>query len=214
MSLTPLAISFDWALNFDLKVFEWIQQLQTTGAAAVLTPLLKAITYLGEGGIIWIIFALILFCTKKYRKAGVAIVAALAVMMVLNNIVIKELIARPRPFNLDLDWWVAKYTYPDIVSRPSSWSFPSGHSSSAFASAFACAFATRKKSFGIIGFILAILMAFSRVYVEVHYFSDVVAGAIVGVIYGAIGVALAYLIWPFVEKIFAKIKAKFSKSKA
>lgn len=211
MSLLPLAISFDWALDFDIKVFEWIQQLQTTGAQALLTPVLKAITYLGEAGIIWVVFAFLLFCTKKYRKAGVAVVAALAVMLVLNNLIIKELIARPRPFNLDYDWWTARYHYPEFVSRPDSWSFPSGHSSSSFAAAFACAFASKKKSFGIAAFILAFLMAFSRVYVEVHYCTDVIAGAIVGIIYGAIGVALAYLIWPMVEKVFAKLKAKLSK---
>lgn len=229
---TPLAVDvsfFDRFLGADLAAFEWVQKLQEMGIGSFLTPVLKVITTLGEAGIIFILLALALGISKKYKKAGVAIVVALLVMEVLNNLIIKDFFSRPRPFNLFDDQklgiirdtplyrdWYIRYQFPEIVSRPSSWSFPSGHSSSAFAAAVACAFGSKKAKFGIPVFILAFVMAFSRVYVEVHYLSDVVAGAIVGIIYGFIGCVIVNIIWKkfgdkidaFVEGIKAKIFRK------
>ncbi len=219
---------FDRFLNADISAFEWVQSIHASGISAVLTPLLKIITLLGEAGIIFILCAFGLFLTKKYRKAGVAIIVALLVMEVLNNLIIKDFFSRPRPFNLYDDqklgilreqyqWWAERYSFPDIVSRPSSWSFPSGHSSSAFAAAMAAMCASKKAKVGVPIFVLAAIMAFSRVYVEVHYFSDVAFGAIVGIIYGIIGCVIVNLLWNHtplgkkVDEIVDKITSKFSK---
>ena len=123
---------FDPFLHFDLSVFEWVQTVQ----GGFLDKLMVFITTLGENGIIFILIGLALICTKKYRKAGVAIIAALLVMEVGNNIILKQIFARPRPFNLDpaqYAWWHEIYKFPELVSRPTSFSFPSGHTSSAFA---------------------------------------------------------------------------------
>lgn len=200
---------FDHFLNFDLKIFEWIQ---TINSNAFLTPVLKIITTLGEGGIIFILMGLILLVTKKYRKIGFAMLVALVVMVVCNDFILKELFARPRPFNLEYDWWNEIYKYPEIVSRPDSWSFPSGHTSSAFAAAVAVLWYNRK--IGIPTFIFAAIMGFSRIYVQVHYPSDVIAGAIVGIIYGMIGILVVKLVYPTFEKLLDKVLTKFNLKKA
>ena len=194
-----MAEMFTSFLPFDLSVFEWVQTIHNS----VLSAILVAITTLGEGGIIFIIFGLALIFTKKYRKAGVAIIVALLVMVVCNDVVLKSLFARPRPFNLELDWWNAAYQYPDLVSRPDSFSFPSGHTSSAFAAAIALLWYDRK--FGIPMTIFAGIMGFSRIYVEVHYCSDVIAGAIVGIVYAIIAIIIVNLVYP---KIYPKIEKK------
>lgn len=199
---------FDSFLHFDLNVFQWVQTIQTP----ILSAILKVITTLGEGGIIFILLALGLLITKKYRKAGFAMIIALAVMVVCNNLVLKEIFARPRPFNITYDWWNEIYIFPEIVSRPDSYSFPSGHTSSAFAAAIALLWYDRK--IGIPTTIFAFIMGFSRIYVEVHYCTDVLAGLIVGIIYAVIGILLAKVLYPYFEKILGNILEKLKAKKA
>lgn len=236
---------FDSFLNFDLGVFEWIQSIQSP----ILTTIMVIITTLGDEGIIFIAAGLVLFVTKKYRKIGLAMLISLAVMVVLNNLVLKEMLERVRPFYIfDLEGlladkqafidagrlgkfdvmvekitaltekypemaaeWVAKYQYPDFVEKLTSFSFPSGHTSSAFAACAAVLFLNKKV--GIPAMIFAALMGFSRIYVEVHYCTDVIGGAVVGIIYAIIGVLLAKALYPAVEKILANLKAKVLKKK-
>lgn len=227
---------FDSFLKFDLAVFEWIQSIQSP----VLTTIMKIITTLGDDGIFFILIGLVLLVTKKFRKIGIAMLLSLLVMEVGNNLILKELFARPRPFfifnpeAIPLDHkyydellpkvqesvarmpelakqWVETYVYPDFVHAPSSWSFPSGHTSSAFA-AMVAVFILNKKV-GIPAVIFAFLMGLSRVYVEVHYATDVIAGAIVGVVYAVIGILLTKLVFDFVDKTLDKVFAKFKKDK-
>lgn len=209
--------------NFDLSVFNAVFSIHNE----VLNTVMTAITHLGEAGVLWIVIAILMLLFKKTRKYGLMLAGALLVMEVVNNEVLKELIARPRPFyafNPDAipadhkyyeellpkclekvrefpelaSKWVAEYQYPDIVSAPSSWSFPSGHTSSAFASATAI-FAANKK-WGAGAYVFAALMGFTRIYLGVHYFSDVLAGAVVGVIYGIIGILVVKGIIKILEK--------------
>ena len=229
-----MATFFDSFLNFDLAVFEWVQSIQTP----VLTTIMKIITTLGDDGIFFILLGLILLVTKKFRKMGIAILVSLLVMEVGNNLILKELFARPRPFYIfnpdaiPLDHkyydallpkcqeavarlpelakqWVETYKFPEFVHAPSSWSFPSGHTSSAFAAMVAVFFLNKKV--GIPAVIFAFLMGFSRVYVEVHYASDVIAGILVGIVYAVIGVLIAKLVFPLADKILDKIFSKFKK---
>ena len=237
---------FDSFLSFDLGVFEWIQTIQSS----ILTTIMVVITTLGDEGIIFIAAGLVLFFTKKYRKIGLAMLISLVVMLVLNNLVLKEMLERVRPFYIfDLEGlladkqafidagrlskfetmvekiqaltekypemaaeWVAKYEYPNFVEKLTSFSFPSGHTSSAFAACAAILFLNRK--IGIPAIIFAALMGFSRIYVEVHYCTDVIGGAIVGIIYAVIGVLIAKALYPVVEKVLAAIKEKVFKKKA
>ena len=237
---------FDSFLSFDLGVFEWVQGIQNS----ILTSIMVIITTLGDEGIIFIAAGLVLFFTKKYRKIGLAMLISLVVMLVLNNLVLKEMLERVRPFyifNLDglladkqafIDAgrlgkfdvmvekiqaltekypemaaeWLAKYQYPDFVEKLTSFSFPSGHTSSAFAACAAILFLNKK--IGIPAMVFAAIMGFSRIYVEVHYCTDVIGGAIVGIIYAVIGVLIAKALYPVVEKVFAALKAKLCKKNA
>ena len=224
---------FDSFLSFDLGVFEWIQTIQNS----ILTTIMVVITTLGDEGIIFIAAGLVLFITKKYRKIGLAMLISLVVMLVLNNLVLKEMLERVRPFYIfDLEGlladkqafidagrlgkfetmvekiqaltekypemaaeWVAKYEYPNFVEKLTSFSFPSGHTSSAFAACAAILFLNKK--IGIPAMVFAAIMGFSRIYVEVHYCTDVIGGAIVGIIYAVIGVLIAKALYPVVEKV-------------
>ena len=237
---------FDSFLSFDLSVFEWVQSIHNS----ILTTIMVVITTLGDEGIIFIAAGLVLFFTKKYRKIGLAMLISLVVMLVLNNLVLKEMLERVRPFyifNLDglladkqafidagrlgkfdvmvekiqaltekypemATEWLAKYQYPDFVEKLTSFSFPSGHTSSAFAACAAILFLNKK--IGIPAMVFAAIMGFSRIYVEVHYCTDVIGGAIVGIIYAVIGVLLAKALYPVVEKVLAALKAKLCKKKA
>lgn len=185
-------------LGLDRAVFEWIERVFfDRGISAVITPVMAFITHLGDGGALWIALAIGLIVFKKTRKCGLVLAAALICTMLINDIIFKPLISRPRPFNLELwrDWFV----YPEIIPRPSSFSFPSGHTSSSFASATALV-ALKKKSVYIPAFILASLIAFSRIYLHVHYCTDVLFGIIAGIAYGLIAMCVVYYILKLINK--------------
>lgn len=208
---------FDKFLGFDLSVFEWVQGIQ----GRFMTAVMVTITTLGDEGIIFIALGLVLLCTKKYRKVGFAILVALVVMLICNNIILKDLLARPRPihlYNIDPEAYAlwggenAKYVFPWFVHAPSSFSFPSGHTSSAFAAAFAILIYNRK--IGIPMTFFAALMGFSRIYVEVHYCTDVIAGAVVALIYAFIAAGIVKLVFPTFEKVLNTVTGKLFKKKA
>lgn len=203
---------FDSFLHFDLSVFQWVQSIQNP----ILTAIMVTITTLGEEGIIFIAMGLVLLCTKKYRKVGFTVLAALVIMVVLNNLVLKDIFARPRPFNLDPQqyaWWFETYKFPEFgIKVPSSYSFPSGHTSSAFAAAIAVLWYDRK--IGIPTTVFAVLMGFSRIYVEVHYCTDVIGGMIVGIVYALVAVLVAKFAYPIFEKVLETLKTKLTKKKA
>lgn len=201
-------------LSFDLAVFEWITASLRN---AFMDTVMTAYTHLGEGGIIWIVLGAILIIPKKTRRAGLAVLISVLVMKIFNNLVLKEPIARPRPFNLLTDWegikelpglaarWAKGYVYPNLVEYPTSWSFPSGHTAAAFSAATGLTLATKKAGVGIPVFIAAALMGFTRVYLHVHYCTDVIGGAVAGVVYGIAGYFIAVAVYKFIAKKFPKI---------
>ncbi len=205
---------FDSVLSFDLSIFEWIQSIQND----FLDALMVGITTLGNAGAIFIVLGLGLFITKKYRKAGFAVIVALLVMLICNDLFLKEFFARPRPFNLfETDpqkyaQWGSVYIYPELVHKPSSFSFPSGHTSSAFAAAIALLWHNRR--LGIPVTIFAALMGFSRIYVEVHYCTDVIAGIVSGAICALIAVLIVKFLFPVVENGMNKLSDKIKKKKS
>ncbi len=204
---------FDSFLGFDLSVFQWIQSIQNS----FLSTLMVIITTLGDEGIIFIALGIALLITKKYRKAGLAILVALVVMLLCNNLVLKELFARVRPFNLfesdpeKYAIWGTEYVFPELVHKPSSFSFPSGHTSSAFAAAFALLCCNRK--LGIPTMVFAALMGFSRIYVQVHYCTDVIGGVVSGIICAIIAVIICKYLFPVVDKAVDSILGKLKKNK-
>lgn len=142
------------------------------------------ITLLGNGGIFWIICCIVLLSMKKYRKYGVAFAISLLACFLLGNIFLKNVIARERPCWVNTEIML-------LISNPQDYSFPSGHSMHSFVGALSIWYANKK--WGIGAFILAGLIAFSRMYLFVHYPSDVVVGI-------AIGLCVTFLVHKMVEK--------------
>lgn len=165
-----------------------------------LTPIMKVITSLGTGGIFWIILTLLLLCFSKTRKAGICAVLALLLSVILNNLILKNLIARIRPYEVI-------ESLERIVSKESEYSFPSGHAATAFAAVTAIAFYMPKKVW-IPLLVLAVMIGFSRLYVGVHYPTDVLAGMVSGAVCGFAGVYLEkkLLLEEKIAKVFQKHK--------
>jgi len=138
-------------------------------------------TYLGNGAIIWIIISVILISNKKYRKVGFMALSALILSAILGDEILKNVFRRVRPSDT-----IA--TMNLLITRPLSYSFPSGHTMSSFAVAGVLAKCFKKYAIEFIS--LASLIAFSRVYLYVHYPTDVLAGAILGLMCSAIVIYL------------------------
>lgn len=190
-------MDFSAFLAFDKAIFLWVEKIFDYGISAILTPILVFLTNIGEDGIVWVVLALILMCFKKTRKIGFTMAAAGALVVVCNNLLMKSCFDRVRPFNLEIwrDWFV----YPEFVSRPDSFSFPSGHASSSFAAATALT-CSKKARYIVPAFIMAALISFSRVYLHVHYPTDILFGALFGVLYGIIAIVVCKYIIQFVNE--------------
>lgn len=163
----------------------------------ILTPLMKLITFLGEKGIIFFLLALVLMCFSKTRKTGVCIFGAVCCGALITNIILKDAVARTRPFEtLDLyrQWW-------ESVGSPAEdgFSFPSGHVTAAAAGMTALYRAEGKKYLKP-GIIWILIMAISRNYLMAHYPSDVLFGAIFGIASGFIAWEITKLIFRLLEE--------------
>lgn len=161
----------DFLLPFDGPVTAFIQQYFHNPVTDALFPF---VTYLGELGACWIFLSLVLLFMKKYRRAGVLMLAAMLVGTLLGEGLLKHLLCRPRPFQY------YDMAYPLLIDPPSGYSFPSGHSCASFAAA--TALFLRHKREGLLAYLLAGMIAFSRVFLFVHFPSDVLAGALLGVL--------------------------------
>jgi undecaprenyl-diphosphatase len=137
----------------------------------VLDKLMPIITSLGDSGMIWVIISFILMLSKKYKKVGILSILALILSTIIGEGILKNLIQRPRPFyeltNIQL-----------LIEKPLSYSFPSGHTGSSFAVAGVIGILIKKYRIPVI--ISAIIMAFSRLYLFVHYPTDIVGGIALG----------------------------------
>ena len=136
----------------------------------VLDPVMTMLSLMGNGGAVWITLAVLLLFFRKTRRAGVAMLLALAAGYVIGNLCIKELVMRPRPF-------VTHSDLTALLDPGDPWSFPSGHALSSFAAATAL-WCFHKKT-GVLALVLAALIAFSRLYASVHYPTDVLAGMLI-----------------------------------
>ena len=152
----------------EIHILDMIQNLRTP-IGDVVVPL---ITRLGDAGIIWIILMVLLLIIPKTRKTGVIMMAALLVDVLLCNVFIKNLVARTRPFDVNTAVQL-------LVAKPRDYSFPSGHTAASFASVTALYLAGEKKMWKA-ALVLAVLIALSRLYLYVHYPTDIIGGVIFG----------------------------------
>ena len=162
------------AESFDLPILDWIQSnLQSP----VLDFLMPIITVFGDDGIFWIGCAVILLFIPKYRKIGMTMGVALIIGLLLCNVTLKPLVGRIRPYDYQLLHFGKEI--PLLVEGLHDFSFPSGHTIASFEAATALLIGNRK--LGIPAMILAVLIAFSRLYLYVHYPTDVLASVVLGI---------------------------------
>lgn len=159
--------------QIDGGILIWIQENIRND---VLTPIMKFITTTGNKGMIWILIAVALCCFVKTRKTGILMGCSLLGSLMINNLILKNLVACTRPYEVldGLHLMIAKAT--DL-------SFPSGHTGSSFAAAVVM-FLMLPRKYGVPALIYAFLMGCSRLYVGVHYPSDVLCGGIIGTLIG------------------------------
>ncbi len=172
------------AERFDLPILDFLQAHAHTEFLDSVMPL---ITMLGQAGVLWIACAILLLFFKKYRRAGIGMGIALLIGVLLCNLTLKPLLARPRPFDYQLD--VHNRLIHLLVPPPTDYSFPSGHTLASFEAA--TVLLRRDRKLGGPALFVAILIAFSRLYLYVHYPTDVLAGVILGVGIGFLGDFLA-----------------------
>lgn len=164
---------------------EWIQMMDQQALLfiqehlrfALLDPVMVLVSTLGNAGMIWILLGVLLTALPKTRKMGVFALASLLVCFLINNGLLKNLVARPRPYT-QLSELVM------LMPCPSDHSFPSGHTCAAFATAGSLLWSGKNKLWGlrVPALILAVLTGWSRLYVGVHFPTDVLAGALIGLL--------------------------------
>ena len=159
-------------MAFEFEILNFFQELHTP----VLTWIMRAASRLGDVGFIWILLAVILLLIPKTRKIGMLVSVALILDVITCNLILKPLVARTRPYDVNT-------AIELLIAAPKDFSFPSGHTAASFAAVSALWFAKEQK-FWIPALVLAVLIAFSRMYFYVHYPTDVLGGALLGILCG------------------------------
>ena len=172
------------AVSLDLPILDWIAANLWCPIGDTVMPI---ITMFGDGGIFWIAISVILMLTKKHRRTGFGMAFALIMGLLVCNIILKPGVARIRPYDFQLKYFAKEITL--IAGGMHDFSFPSGHTIASFEACTALMLGNKK--FGIPATILAILVAFSRLYLYLHYPTDVIASIILGTLFGIIGYWLA-----------------------
>lgn len=173
--------------QLEVSILLWIQE----NLRGALDGFWVFITHLGDAGYLWIAIGVALLLFKKTRPVGIAVLLALLINLCITNIALKNIIARPRPFNVSTE-------LVTLIKHPSSFSFPSGHTSGSFTAALVLYHLLPRKA-GVPAMILATMIAFSRMYIGVHYPTDVIGGIVVGIIASTVAILI-------VEKVTKKIQ--------
>ena len=186
------------AISFDLPVLDWIQANLKSSFMDTVMPI---ITVFGDAGIFWMVISALLFVFPKTRRTGLGMAIAMMIGLIVCNVTLKPLVGRIRPYDLQAELGV---TIQLLGEKMHDFSFPSGHTIASFEAAVVLL--RNSKKMGIPAMILAVLIAFSRLYLYVHYPTDVIASVILGTLFALIGNALAGLIAP---KLGAGKKGKY-----
>ncbi len=184
--------------GFDGAIFKAVSGI----ASEFMNKLCSFISFFGEKGWLALFIGLIFLLFAKTRKAGLAMLFAVAVGALFTNIILKEAVARPRPYTQleNMPYWLKAG-----ATIESEFSFPSGHTTAITAGAVAI-FLSFNKKWSFLPLIFAFVMGFTRVYLVVHYPTDVIAGFIVGTVGGISGYYISKFIMNFAKK---REKSKF-----
>lgn len=178
--------------EIDFRILDFIREKLSNGFFDFVMPKLTAV---GNVGFIWIFVAAAMVISRKYRRNGLELAAGLVGCTLVGNLLLKNLIARQRPC------WIND-TIELLIAVPKDYSFPSGHTMASFAAAAIILHANKR--LGIAAYILAAVIAFSRLYLYVHFPTDVLAGAVIGTV---IGIAVCV----FSKKFFTQKDASVEK---
>ena len=162
-------------MGIEFRILDFLQGMRTPVSDAVMC----FITKLGNAGMIWIVLAVILLLIPKTRKTGIVMMAALCIDLVVCNGILKNLFARIRPCDVNTQIQL-------LIARPDDFSFPSGHTAASFAAVAALYFSGERKLWKP-ALVLVCLIAFSRLYLYVHYSTDILGGILVGIAVGYVG---------------------------
>ena len=179
-----LALLNQLAVSFDLPILDWIQAHLQCGFLDAVMPI---VTLFGEGGIFWIAWAVLMLVFPKTRKTGIAMGIALVMGVLICNATLKPLVARPRPY--DFQYENFGITIKLLIDAQHDYSFPSGHTIASFEAAIPLMI--YDKRMGIPAMVIAVLVTFSRLYLYVHWPTDVLGGILVGAAAGWAGARLA-----------------------
>lgn len=158
--------------KFDFLILRFIQE---NLKSPFMDSLMIFFTSIGDIGLVWIAISIIFLLIKERRDTGIKIIIGLIIVVILGNLIFKNIFSRLRPF------WIDE-TIKVIITKPSGYSFPSGHTFSSFVAA-TIIFLNNKK-WGYISFLIAILISFSRAYLFVHFPTDIFVGMLLGVLLG------------------------------
>ncbi|MBD5134229.1 MAG: phosphatase PAP2 family protein [Clostridiales bacterium] len=181
--------------RFDEQALVWIAEHVR---CALLDPFMKLYTQLGNTGMLFIVLGLLMLFFKPTRKAGFSALCAMLIGLVVVNLTIKPLVARDRP-------WLVIENFVNLVPEKDPNSFPSGHTNAAFAFALAVCLSAPKKWMKISAVCAAAVMGLSRLYVGVHFPSDVLVGAVIGSLCGLAGAWIVKRAW---ERLPARLSGQ------
>ena len=184
----------DAIYSFDYSILNYINEHFHN---AFFDGFFSIITHLADAGWFWIALAALLLCFKKTRKTGCVMGAALLMGVIFGNGILKPLIHRVRPYD-NVAWSPAVTRATLLISPPSDYSFPSGHTLASFEGAFGIFLCNKK--WGAPALVLAVLIAFSRLYFYIHYPTDVIGGMILGIGFAVAAFFIVGAIWNKVTK--------------
>ena len=190
LQLSPFAAWLNTVFaGMDEAVARFAFSLHSGAAGGFFDWFFPAATLLGEAGIFFIVCGLVALAFRRSRKMGFTILLALLLGLLFTNLVLKNTIARPRPYADELSVFYSWWKEIGSGAEREIYSFPSGHATASFAAATAVFWCCDKR-YSWTAYLLAVLIGFSRIYLVVHYASDIIGGALVGFVAGS----LAYIL--------------------
>ncbi|MBO5163473.1 MAG: phosphatase PAP2 family protein [Ruminococcus sp.] len=156
--------------EFELEILDFIRGHMRNGFLDTVMPV---VTMCGDLGIFWVAVALVISAKAKYRRCSITMLIGLIAGVLIGNLIVKNAVRRDRPC------WIIEIQNM-LIENPQDFSFPSGHTLSSFCAASILFY--YDKRLGVPAFGVAVLIAFSRMYLYVHFPTDIIGGALLGIL--------------------------------